>query len=394
MLNTDIQETTIQDSITKSRQNWHKVRFGDVVCNVDISEHDPLTNGIDRSIGLEHIDPESLHITRWGNIEDGTSFTRKFIAGQVLFGKRRAYQGKVALAEFDGICSGDILVFEAKDDLIPDLLPFIVQSEGFYKHALNTSAGSLSPRTKWKDLAAYEFALPPKDEQRRIAEILWAIDKASHEFNNCISAQKRMKETLLEELFILDDSTPRVTFGSVGNWMSGGTPSRIEKEFWDGNIPWASPKDMKVDLLIDTQEHVSEKGVKSGSRIIPTESILIVIRGMILAHTFPIAITGIPMAFNQDMKALVVSQDFNSKFIFYWLQSRSKEILRLVSDSSHGTKRISTEQLFELSTPHVSHKIQDDTVKALEECDSTMQYFQDHCKRLTQLKNKLLQVLL
>jgi len=99
VLNTDTQETTLQDTITKSRQDWHKVRFGDVVRNVDISERNPLVKGLSRYIGLEHIDPESLHVTRWGQIEDGTSFTRKFVAGQVLFGKRRAYQRKVALIE-------------------------------------------------------------------------------------------------------------------------------------------------------------------------------------------------------------------------------------------------------------------------------------------------------
>ncbi len=170
------EQITGNNDITKRRDDWCLVKFGDVVNNVDISERNPLENGLERYIGLDHIDPESLHIKRWGLIEEGTSFTRKFIAGQVLFGKRRAYQRKVAIAEFDGICSGDILVFEAKDDLLPELLPFIVQSDGFYEHALGTSAGSLSPRTRWRDLADYEFALPPKDEQRRIADILWAVD--------------------------------------------------------------------------------------------------------------------------------------------------------------------------------------------------------------------------
>ena len=97
----------------------------------------------------------------------------------MLFGKRRAYQRKVAVADFDGLCSSDILVFEPADDqLLPELLPFIVQTEGFFQHALGTSAGSLSPRTRWRDLAAYEFPLPPLDEQRRIAEILWAAEEA------------------------------------------------------------------------------------------------------------------------------------------------------------------------------------------------------------------------
>jgi restriction endonuclease S subunit len=104
-----------------------------------------------------------------------------------LFGKRRAYQRKVAVAEFDGLCSSDILVFEPKDDrLLPELLPFICQSDGFFEHALDTSAGSLSPRTKFKELARYEFPLPPLDEQRRIAEILWAADKTAEMYKGIL----------------------------------------------------------------------------------------------------------------------------------------------------------------------------------------------------------------
>src|SRR5450756_1416463 len=156
---------------------WHNVKLGDVVCNVNMSERNPLGNGLERFVGLEHIDPGSLQIKRWGMIKDGTTFTRKFIKGQVLFGKRRSYQGKLAIADFDGLCSGDILVFESKDGkLISELLPFIVQNNDFFDFAIETSSGSLSPRTKWKHLASYEFPLPPKDEQRCIADILWAAE--------------------------------------------------------------------------------------------------------------------------------------------------------------------------------------------------------------------------
>jgi len=159
------------------KQYYTLTRFGDIAREVREAERDPIENGLDRLIGLEHIEPENLHIKEWSSVADGTSFTRVFRKGQVLFGKRRAYQRKVALAEFDGICSSDIIVMEAiEDKLVPELLPFIVQSEGFFEHALSTSAGSLSPRTKWKHLAEYKFPLPPKDEQRRIAEILWAAD--------------------------------------------------------------------------------------------------------------------------------------------------------------------------------------------------------------------------
>jgi len=181
--------------------SWHTVRFGDVVRNVRVTERDPLTAGLERYVGLEHLDPESLHVRRWGLVAEGTTFTQKFVRGQILFGKRRAYQRKVAVAAFDGICSGDLLVFEPSNDrLLPELLPFIVQSEGFFAHALRTSAGSLSPRTRWKDLADYEFPLPPLDEQRRIAEILWVAEEAEERFGDLIQVARSTKGAIASSL--------------------------------------------------------------------------------------------------------------------------------------------------------------------------------------------------
>ena len=159
------------------RKGWRRVRFGDVVENVNETERDPQNAGVERFIGLEHLEPGSLHIREWGDVADGTTFTRRCRPRQVLFGKRRAYQGKVAVAEFDAVVSGDIYVLASKNDhLLPELLPLICMSERFFQHAVGTSAGSLSPRTNWRSLASFEFDLPPLDQQRRIAEVLWAID--------------------------------------------------------------------------------------------------------------------------------------------------------------------------------------------------------------------------
>ncbi|MBM3841035.1 MAG: restriction endonuclease subunit S, partial [Verrucomicrobia bacterium] len=156
---------------------WQRVRFGDVVENLN-ETCEPEAAGLERFIGLEHLEPGSLHIRAWGNVADGTTFTRRCRPGQVLFGKRRAYQRKVAVAEFDAVVSGDIYVLAPKGDrLLPELLPFLCLSERFFQHAVGTSAGSLSPRTNWSSLASFEFDLPPLDQQRRIAEILWAVDE-------------------------------------------------------------------------------------------------------------------------------------------------------------------------------------------------------------------------
>lgn len=177
----------------KLKKGWTRVAFGDVVRLCRERSSDPIEDGFDRYVGLEHLDPGDLKLRRWGNTADGTTFTNVFRAGQVLFGKRRAYQRKVAVADFDGVCSGDIYVLESADPktLLPELLPFICQTDRFLEHAVGTSAGSLSPRTNWESLASYEFALPPMDEQRRIAEVLGFVretDDALTELDKACSA--------------------------------------------------------------------------------------------------------------------------------------------------------------------------------------------------------------
>ena len=182
---------------------WQIVKFGDVVNDVKESEKAPTEAGLERFVGLEHIEPLSLHLLEWGSLlEEEVSFTRRFRKGQVLFAKRRAYQRKVAVAEFDGICSSDILTLQARrEKLLPELLPFIVQSSRFFDHALDTSSGSLSPRTRWSQLRDFEFALPTMDEQHRIANLMWAIDHATVAWRGAKERLIALKQAMLDEEF-------------------------------------------------------------------------------------------------------------------------------------------------------------------------------------------------
>ena len=184
---------------------WTRARFGDVVRNCNENSRDLAADGIDRVVGLDHLDPGSLRLARWDNLADlpdGTTFARKFKPGQVLFGKRRAYQRKVAVADFEGVCSGDILVFEPADKRMhSEFLPYVVQSDGFFDHALGTSAGSLSPRTKWAELAKYEFALPPIDEQRRIITVMRAADRVVDGHSVAQAAARSALAAVLSPLF-------------------------------------------------------------------------------------------------------------------------------------------------------------------------------------------------
>ena len=190
------------EQVISNKAGWTRVAFGDVVRLSNERAKDPEAEGYDRVVGLEHIDPGDLRIRRWADIVDGTTFTSVFKPGQVLFGKRRAYQRKVAVADFTGVCSGDIYVLEASSDaLMPELLPFICQTDAFFDHADGTSAGSLSPRTNWKSLASFEFMLPPIQEQARLVEALRGTLQLA---DTLLSARNRAltaRSSYLNELF-------------------------------------------------------------------------------------------------------------------------------------------------------------------------------------------------
>ena len=139
-------------------------------------------------VGLEHLIPQEIKLTEWSEGTENT-FTKMFRKGDVLFGRRRAYLKKAAVAPFDGICSGDITVIEAKPNyLLPELLPFIIQNDALFSFAVEKSAGSLSPRVKWEHLKSYEFELPNMDKQRELAELLWAMDDTKKSYQQLIAA--------------------------------------------------------------------------------------------------------------------------------------------------------------------------------------------------------------
>ncbi|ETX11660.1 hypothetical protein MUS1_09550 [Marinomonas ushuaiensis DSM 15871] len=164
-------------SIDKS--DWQKVKFGDLVFEPKETVKDPVAEGIEHIVGLEHIDSEDMHLRRSASIEKSTTFTKKFSKGDVLFGRRRAYLKKAAKAGFEGICSGDITVMRAREELLlPELLPFIVNNNSFFDHAITHSAGGLSPRVKFKDLANFEFFLPSKTGQHKLFLLLEKLDKS------------------------------------------------------------------------------------------------------------------------------------------------------------------------------------------------------------------------
>ncbi len=186
----------------KLKPGWRRVKFGQVVhLNRDKSKA-PEADGLERYVGLEHIEPGDLRVRSWGDLADGTTFTNRFGPGQVLFGKRRAYQRKVGVADFAGVCSGDIYVLEPKDPsaMLPALLPFICRTDAFFEHAVGTSAGSLSPRTSWRQLSEFEFALPPISQQHSLVSLLRPAFDVHEALTDTLASLHEARRSVLKEL--------------------------------------------------------------------------------------------------------------------------------------------------------------------------------------------------
>jgi type I restriction enzyme S subunit len=236
------------------RKGWDRAKLGDLARNVKTIEHNPLEHGLERFVGLEHIDSESLRINRWGTIREGTSFQQRFEKGQILLGKRRAYLRKVAIADFDGLCSSDILVLESTGKmLIPELLPFVIQDERFFDFAVRTSSGSLSPRTKWRYLAEYQVPLPPTDEQRRIAMILQACEDCLVEYEALLHHAEITKKMLVNALLTVIGKMPNqwrvVKLQEVADVRYGlGQPPERD----DDGIPMIRATNIKKGSIIET----------------------------------------------------------------------------------------------------------------------------------------------
>ena len=233
-------EAVMNHTILKiDKTNWKTVKFGDVVAEPREICKDIITEGIEHVVGLEHIDTGDLHLRKSATIEGSTTFSKKFKKGDVLFGRRRAYLKKAAQANFDGICSGDITVFRVNKELSSALLPFIVNNDKFFDYAVKHSAGGLSPRVKFKDLSNYEFLLPPKAEQARLAELLWAMDEViEKEKINKLNYEQFAKRYLFDSISgKLSSNFSKWTeyvFGELGE-SYGGLTGKTKDDFGKGS---------------------------------------------------------------------------------------------------------------------------------------------------------------
>jgi len=199
-------DTTTQSLDLKNidKSTWETYRFEEIAKRVSESV-DPNTTDLKVYVGLEHIDADNIHIKRFGTPDDVSGGKLKCYPGDVIFGKRRAYQRKAAVVEFEGICSAHAFVFRANAKVIdPNLFPFFLHSDQFMHRMVDISVGGLSPTINWGDLKHQEFLLPPKDQQAQLAELLWAMDEVVERENGVLEKLRTFNEAYAQTLLGLN----------------------------------------------------------------------------------------------------------------------------------------------------------------------------------------------
>lgn len=180
-------------------EGWQMVKFGDIAKHIS-TRVEPSETELDIYVGLEHLDPDSLKIKRHGVPSDVAGQKLLVKKGQIIFGKRRAYQRKIAVADWDCICSAHAMVLEANSEkVIPEFLPFFMQSDVFMNRAVVVSEGSLSPTIKWKNLAVQDFLIPDFEGQKSLIGIMRARLDSIGAVENAINGAKKLIDILLKD---------------------------------------------------------------------------------------------------------------------------------------------------------------------------------------------------
>ena len=328
----------------KSEAERHK--FDDIAFN-SVAKKKPTTEDVAHYIGLEHIDPGSFVVSRWGG--DVAPIGEKLLMkkGDLLFGKRRAYQRKVAIAPFDGIFSAHGMVLRPKTDVVDErYFPFFIASDQFMDMAVKISVGGLSPTINWKTLKECEFDLPSIERQRELANLLWAANDLKESYKKAITATDEMLKAKFREMFgdAGGDSSrggaetrskwPMVKLGEVFETCSGGTPLTKHREYYDGGtISWMTSSEVSQGIITTIEGRITELGLeKSAAKLIPENSVVVAMYG---ATAGKVGLLKVKTATNQAVCAILPNNKVLPEYLFFTLSAKQDY---MVSNAKGGAQ--------------------------------------------------------
>lgn len=326
-------------------------------------------------VGLEHVQSGTGQFVKdmEGMQTEAESTVNTFQTGDVLFGKLRPYLAKAVVAESHGICSSEFLVLRP-NDMNSAYLRSSLLLDGFIKTVDAATFGSKMPRADWTFISQLRSLKPPPDEQQAIADYLDTetarIDSLMREKEGLVRLLGEYRQSVASDAVIrgLNPNCPMTQvdggFRSIpSHWQmislkrfvrvtGGHTPPTENPNYWDGDIPWVSPKDMKREELYDSIDHVTDAAVTDcGLAKIEEGATLVVVRGMILAHSFPVARNKVPITINQDMKAIRPVSKVLPEYLPWLLRGVKPVILSLTEQSAHGTLALRTDKFFGEALP-------------------------------------------
>lgn len=274
------------------KSNWKTYRFDEIAKN--ISERvDPNNTDLQVYIGLEHIDSESLHIKRYGTPDDVNGTKLKFYKGDIIFGRRRAYQRKAGIATWDGFCSAHALVLRANSDVIyPELFPFFLHSDLFMNRAIDISVGSLSPTINWGTLKHQEFLIPPLEYQFELSKLLKANDETSESYKEVVKKLTMYKKSVMKEFFDGDlrlgnfkEVKELKRLDEIAKYRRGSFPQPYGSKEWydeENGEPFVQVYDIDFDMRLKPKTKVKiSKAACQKSVFAPKGTLIISIQGSI-----------------------------------------------------------------------------------------------------------------
>lgn len=422
------------DSISKMQASNDSSTWSEMPLeSVALINPESLGRNTPTTLEFRYIDISSVSagVIDWGNVTTQNIVTapsraRRIIRpGDVLFCAVRpglqAHAFADWLAQAGYICSTGFAVIRAKEGHAPRYLFHLVFSDFVNQQVKRYETGSNYPAISETDIRSLVVPVPVFDEQHRIAEILDSIDAVIQLSEALIAKLKQMKAGLLHRLLtrgidkngrlrdpirhpeqfeqsslgLIPKEWETTTLDEIGDWLSGGTPSKSRGHYWNGTIPWVSPKDMKQFYIGDSIDKITEEGANNGSLKVPANTVLIVVRGMILAHTLPICVTTRELAFNQDVKAIICNDEVSPMYLAFWLVANSSRLLSIVTESTHGTKRFDMNDLLKIKLAFPKdQQEQEKIVQIVSACENRINSEAIQHEKLAQLKRGLMRDLL
>ena len=340
-------------------------------------------------IGLEHLDTNCFTVSRWGS--DVTPVGEKLLMkkGDVLFGKRRAYQRKVGIAPFDGIFSAHGMVLRPKEDVIDkDFFPFFINSDQFMERAIRISVGGLSPTINWKDLKEQVFDLPTMDEQKALAKKLWAAYNLRESYKTLLAKNDEMVKSRFIAHF-LGSSYSKKRLGDVCNVFSGKTVD-LAKENEGGPIAYLKVADLSLpenDRVITTSSRFVSEQTAKASGLVPIGATIFPKNGAAALHNKKRITSVITCVDMNTMAVYSTSDTVIPEYLYGYLESQDLAALTLVG----AIPQIRAKDVQSLTIPVPSVREQEQYVAIMHQADKSKFELKQAIEKIDKVMRALLQ---